>query len=266
MVKKGIDTTLGNYYFLAASLPPLSIGEVPEVTFENLKKNLELNLSKTDYLQAQSLMRFTDINNIRVLLQEEAIDPRGNLNEKELDEAILIQDVFPDYVFDFLGQFENASDRIKNFSGLLSLFFSEEITRSEGFLKKYFTFERELRLVLVALRAKQLGRDVVNELQFEDFTDPLVAHILAQKDSEQYDPPMEYAAVKELIASCYLDPWKEYKVLAEYRFKAIEEMLDGEMFSIDRILAYMAQLMIIEYGLELNREKGKMILDTFKAG
>lgn len=255
-----------NYYFVAPSLPPLSMQDRPEITFDELMNRLELNLSKSDFEKVKVLRRFVDICNIRALLMEEPVDPRGNLNEKDLDEALLVQAGLPDYVFEFLEQFEKVSDKIRNFPGLLALFFNAEIPKHKGFLHTYLTFERESRLVLLALRAKQLGRDVARELQFEDPTDPFVAQILAQKDAGSYDPPAEYADLKVLIASCYADPWLENKAFAEYRFKKIEEMVQGELFTIDRILAYTAQLMTLEDLIELDEQRGKMILDTFKTG
>lgn len=255
-----------NYYFLVPSLPPLSLREKPDITFEKLAESLEISLTKKDFEKTKVLRRFIDIHNIRSLLLEERIDPRGNLSEKQLDEALLIKNILPVYIFDFLDQFEKVSDRIRHFSGLLSLYFVMEIPKASGFLQRYLMFERESRLVLLALRAKQLKRDLVKELQFEDMADPLVAQILAQKDSDHYDPPEEFRELKELIASCYGDPWLENKVFAEYRFKKIEEMSELQLFSIDQILAYMAKLMIIEYLLELDEERGRLILDTFKVG
>lgn len=255
-----------NYYFLVPSLPPLYLRDKPDMTFEKLSSRLEISLTKSDLEKTKVLRRFIDINNIRALLLEEKIDPRGNLNEKELDEALLVKNILPEYVFDFLDQFEKASDRIRNFSGLLSLYFSKETPKASGFLKRYLTFERESRLVLLALRAKDLGRDVVKELQFEDIKDPLVAQILAQKDAPTYDPPEEYRELKERITNCRGDPWLENQVFAEYRFEKIEEMSETKFFTIDQILAYMAKLMIVEYLFELDEERGKLILDTFKAG
>ncbi len=255
-----------NYYFVVPSLPPLAIGDRPEITFEEFKTRMEVSLSKADLEKTKVLRRFVDICNIRALLMEETVDPRGNLNEKELDEALLGHFSLPDYVFEFLDQFEKVADKIRNFSGLLAAFFNAEIPRQKGFLRSYLIFERECRLVLLALRAKQLGRDVARELQFEEPTDPFVAQILAQKDSGSYDPPAEYVDLKELIASCYADPWLENKAFAAYRFKKIGEMAEGKLFSIDQILCYMAQLMIIKNLIELDAERGNMILDTFKSG
>ncbi len=255
---------MGNYYFVAPSLPPLSMQDRPEITFEEFITRMRDNLTKKDFEKVQVLRRFVDICNIRALLIEEPVDPRGNLNEKELDEALLGHVLLPDYVFEYLDQFEKVADKIRNFPGLLALYFNAEIPKHKGFLRAYLTFERESRLVLVGLRAKQLGRDVVNELQFEDPTETLVAQILAQKDSDHYDPPMEYTDLKELIASSYNDPWLENKAFAEYRFKKIGEIAEGKLFTIDQILCYMAQLMILENLIELDEERGNMILETFK--
>lgn len=227
---------------------------------------MEISLSKKDLKKIKVLCHFIDICNIRALLMEEPVDPRGNLNEKELDEALLVHTGLPEYVFEFLDQFEKVSDKIKNFSGLLSLYFNEEIAKQENFLRAYLMLERESRLVLLALRSKRLGRDVAKELQFEDPTDSLVAQILAQKDSDSYDPPSEYIDLKELIIACHGDPWKENTAFSEYRFKKIGEIAEGGLFSIDQILCYMAQLMIIEDLIDLDEERGKMILDTFKSG
>ena len=119
--------------------------------------------------------------------------------------------------------------------------------------------------MILALRAKIANRDIAKELQFEDFNDPIVSQILTQKDAEQYDPPVEYKELKDKFLACGADPWQQNKMLSEYRFSRIEEMVEKGQFSIDAILAFLAQLMIVEYWNELDEERGKVILDTFKS-
>jgi len=254
-----------NYYFLAPSLPPLELGHIPDITSEELFARLAVNLTKEDMEKAKVLRRFVDINNIRALTLEEHIDARGNLNEKELDEALLTHNIFPLYVFDFLDKYETPSQRLKYFPELLSRFFVEETETNEGFLKRYLTFEREWRLVMLALRAKQTGKDVIKELQFEDLKDPIVAQILAQKDEKNYEPPLEYIDLKQVYLSCGQDPWQQYKAVQTWRFNKIDELVEHPSFSIDWVLAYIAKLMIVEQWNELDEEKGLMILDTIKA-
>jgi hypothetical protein len=255
---------MANYYFLAPSLPPLHLEEKPEISFEELRARLEVNLTPSDWEQAKVFGLFIDLSNIRSLLLEESIDPRGNLNEKELDEAVLFQIGLPAYVFDFLNRFSSIQDKVRYFWGLYSLFFSKEAEKAEGFLRDYLIFEKEWRLVATALRAWHLKRDIVSELQFEDPSDPLVAHILAQKDLPDYEPPAEYQELKLLLLSCGSDPWQKNQVLARWRFNKIATLVQDPLFSIDWILAYIAQFLIVDQLHELDEKKGRQILDTYK--
>ena len=256
---------MGDYYYLGASLPPLEFPVLPShLSCLSLKGDLQANLSSKDYKKVQSLCLLIDLLNIKTIFEEEEIDNRGNLVEEELDEALLTGTFFPDYVFDFLQKHESLAERLRNFPFLLAEFFREEEKKEEGFLQKYFSFERELRLVLLAIRSKIAKRDLVKELQFEDGTDSFVLQILAQKDSEQYEPPMEYKEVKDLVMGSQGDPWEQNKAITAYRFQKVQEMVEAKAFSIDTLLSYLVQLMLIEYWHELSREKGQIILGTFK--
>lgn len=257
-----------NYYFLAASLPPLKLGEVPDISFAELTRRFQVNLSKEDEEKTRVIRRAIDLANIRALLLEEPIDVRGNLNQTELDEALLVHAGLPEYVFDFLERRQTTAERLRYFSELMMLYYREEIakTPAEGFLRKYLIFERNWRLVMIAVRAKAAGRDVIKELQFEDLHDPLVLQILAQKDAPKYEPPSEFAELVELVLSAGSDPWQQYLVFAEWRFKQLEEMVNAAPSSIDAILAYMVRLLMVENANELDKEKGNRILDTFKLG
>jgi hypothetical protein len=254
---------VANYYFLAASLPPLVLGEKPDLPFDHLISRLDINLEKKDVQKMLIFRRWIDLNNIRSLYLEDAVDPRGNLSEKELDQALLLQDDLPEYVFDFLGQFESVQEKLRFFPGLLAAYFREEIELSDGFLKKYLEFERSWRLVLMGIKAKELGRDLTEELQFEDLKDPLVMDLLSQKDSITYDPPPEFVSLKEKYLACGPDPLLQFKEISKWRFKQIEEMATQPLFSMDWILSYMAQLLIVEQWNELDSEKGEIILEAF---
>lgn len=257
---------MNNYYFVSASLPPLVLGEKPDITFEELAHRLALNLTEEDLKKVQVLRLLIDLYNIRSLYLKQPIDPRGNLTEKELDEALLVQAILPEYVFDFLGQFEDNKDRVRHFFGLISRYYREEIPRHKGFLQKLLIFQRDLALVLLAMRAKKLRRDIVQELQFEDFSDPLVAQILAQKDAENYEPPQEFLDLKERLDAAGDDPWEQYKAVVSYEFEKIEEMSGYPLFSLDWILGYVARLLLVERWNELDRARGSDIAKKYKTG
>lgn len=257
---------MANYYFAAASLPSIVLGEKPELSFEELITRLQINLSKKDFQKVEVLRRLVDLENIRQLYLQQPIDSRGNLSEKELDEALLIKDLLPQYVFDFLDQFEEKNEKLRHFFGLISAYFREETPKTNGFLKRYLTFERNLRLVMMGLRVKASGADLTFQLQFEDLSDPIVALILAQKDADSFEPPQDYTDLKERLRLCGNDPWQQFQVVAHYRFEKIDELAGYLLFSIDWILGYVAKLMIAEKWVELDEERGKSIIMKYKAG
>lgn len=254
---------MANYYFLAATLPPLVLGEKPEFSFDELISLIDVNVKGEDLEKMVVFRRWIDLNNIRALYLEEKIDSRGNLSEKELDQALLLQDGFPEYVFDFLDRFEEVGEKIRFFPGLLADYFREEALKQEGFLKSYLEFERNWRLVLMAIKAKELGRDVAEELQFEDLKDAVVLDVLMQKDAPSYEPPPEFASLQEQYLAFGKDPWEQFKAVMEWRFKQIEDLVEKPLFSIDWILSYMARLLIAEEFCNLEVAKGEMIFEAF---
>lgn len=252
---------MGNYYFIGTLLPKLQLDVPPELDLKELMTLLKENLSEKDYQKALVLVRYFDIENIRSFWKQEPMNTKGSMNSNALEEALVTGTGFPNYVYDFLQKYENVVDRLNHFPELISLFFSEEIKKAHGFLKDYLVFERGLRLVTTGFRAKKLGKNLALELQYEDPYDPLVTQIFAQKDAKIYEPPSRFADLKVIFQEHENNPLGLAQALCEYRFHRIEEMIGLEEFTIDRILAYLAQLLIVKQWLELDKQKG---LDVIK--
>ena len=260
---------MADYYFLASLLPALEIGHVPTLNFSELKSLLAINLSKQDALKTRKFLRMIDIENMRRIFSHEPIDPRGNLNEEELKTAIQEQsfspeEEFPDYLIDFLEKYRTDEERNAHFSFLMGNYLSQESEKESGFLGKYFSFERNLRIVLAGFRAKKMNKNIEQELQYEDSSDPIVAQVIAQKDAKNFEPPFEFKELKPIFDAYADEPLEMHKALVAYRFNEIIEMIDLEHFSMDRILGFMARLLLVEKWLELDMESGLEIIDTIE--
>lgn len=253
---------MANYYFLTSMLPPIEVGHTPGLHFEELTAILQERLSVEDYEQFQVMRRFVDLENLRYFWKNEPLDSRGNLTKEDIEEALSLKFGLPEYVFDFVERYESLNDRLHHFTSLLVRFFSEETDRFEGFLSEYLRFEREWNLVMVAFRAKNLGRDISVELQYEDPSDQVVAQILAQKDAMGFEPPFGYEDLKVLFDNKRNDPMALHRCLCEYRFNRICELEAGDLFSLDRILGYVARLMIVERWLEMDQKLGNSIVEN----
>lgn len=251
------------YYFIGTALPPLRIGEEPEISWEGLQRLLVDNLTKKDYEQTRVLRRYFDLLNMRAFLKKEPLDPFGNLDKNDVEEALLGQPgLFPPYVMRYLDQYESKEDRVFHFPQLIAAFFREEVDDNKGFLKHYLEFERNLRLVLTAYRAKQLGRDMAKELQFENPDEDIIVQLISQKDSKTFEPPEGFQDLKLILDENYSSPLALHKALNEYRFKKLDEMSSFGVFSFDRILAYLASFFIAKKWMALNKEQGLQIVDS----
>lgn len=248
------------YYFAITALPPLSIGSAPALSFKEVREMLSLNLKEGDAKKVTALLRSIDLYNLRALWLGLPLDKRGNLEPRELEEAFLVPNGFPTYLADFLDRYEETPERLRYFPALYASLYREPEAESP-FLRKYYQLEREMRLVLSALRAKQSGRDLVYELQFEDPLDPFIAEILAQKDSSEYNPSREYEDLKFLFTQNVSEPQELNRALLAYKFRKIEELEEGENFTIDQILGYLARLLLVENFSQLDYEKGRIVVE-----
>jgi hypothetical protein len=255
---------MANYYFLISAFPPLTIGPKPELSFKELRDLLLLNLTTDDLLKVEELLRPVDLYNVRAFWLGAPLDDRGNLKAKDLEEELLVREGLPEFLVEYLEKYESTEDRLRYFSSLSASLYRDLKPTLKGFLLKYYQFQRELRLVLVGLRAKQAGRDLVRELQFEDPADPVVAEILAQKDAIDFMPPRDYEDLKTIFIENSSDPLKLNRAVLEFEFDAIEGMEDAQDFGIDRVLAYIARLMLAESFADLNKEKGMEQLSQYE--
>lgn len=250
-----------NYYFLATAVPPVQFGMQPEMDFEELQWLMQLNLSKEDAAKVEVVRRYYDIQNIRAFWKGDKLDPHGSLNEVDLEESLLEEENLPDYVFDFMRRYDSSENRLEHFPELIAAFFREESVHATGLLKEYLTFERDLRLVLTGYRAKQLGRDLAQELQYEDPDEDLVAQILAQKDAKGFVFPNGFQDLQQLLETHMNDPLGMHKALSEYRIKKLESFAGVELFSVDRILGYMLRLILAEKWIGLDKKVGLEVAD-----
>ena len=129
----------------------------------------------------------------------EEIDPFGEMTVLELGESLMGHSGFPDYVFEFIDSNPHKADRIRNFPYLLAKFFQSADQIDDPFIRSYLHFERKLRLVMTAFRAKKLNRDLNAEFQYEDPEEEIIAQLLAYKDAKNFEPPEKFKEIKNYL-------------------------------------------------------------------
>ena len=248
------------FYYVISAFPPIMLGQKSEMTYEEARQMVALNLILPDWNQVVLLQRLVDIRNIRALWLREPFDPRGNLKENDLEEALLVGDGLPAFVLAFVNRYESLEERLRYFPSLMASLYRETILHLKGFLLRFFQFDREIRLCLTALRAKAAQRDLMRELQFEDPYDPFVAQLIAQKDEKETILPEDYEDLKRVFLENKSEPKKLFRAILQMRFSYIEDLEAAHPFAIDQVLGYLARLYIVEAWEQLDEEKGRAIL------
>ncbi len=251
---------MSHFFYTASSLPQLYCGVQPEITFFHLLEVLEENLSSKEFERVNEIREFLDVLNIKRLLKGQAIDNRGVKTEKELDRCVVECEGFHSAVLEFLYTYESREERLKHFTELLSSYLVAKSEETSGFTRKYFYYERLLRLSLVGYRCAKRGGDIVEELKFEDPRDPFVASLIAQKDTTHFEFPFELEELTEQLVQAR-NPIDEYRVLFEHQFAFAEGEGQNSVFSLDYLLAYLVQLIAVENWEATSEETGKGIIE-----
>lgn len=259
---------MGQYYYAGTLFQAYNLKAPADMTFDAVIDLLKTNLSSADYEKVKVIRRFYDIENLRRYWKDEEFDPFGNLDENEVEEALLTKnDMLPQYVYRYTEKYDDNEKRIQHFSELMGTYFREEIKKADGFLKQFLEFERNFRLTMVGFRAKALGRDVVQELQYENPYEDNIAQILAQKDAPKFEPPEQFADLNEILRDEQNNsPLHLHKDLLDYRFRKYEQMVGLDIFSTDRILAYFVEHILTEKWFALNKRKGQDIVEKIVEG
>ncbi len=252
-----------HYYFLATALPALEWGVPPELSPEELRDLLDDHLTASDRLQLMNWRLLFTLENLRALWRGLPVSRWGTMSQVELEEALLLQEGLPGYVYLFMERYTDREKRLQHFPSLIKTYYQEAIRQTRGLIQRYLQFDRELSLVMVGFRAKRLGRDLLQELQFEDPEDPLVAQILAQRDAAVFEPPSVYLALRPLFHAAHDHALQLYEAIAYVRFKWLQDTLDGTApFSFDSIAAYVMQYYILRQWSKLDFKRGAQIVDT----
>lgn len=255
-----------NYYYLATVLPKLEIEEKPDITFQEFITLLRENLTPADYNKVKRLRWFFDLQNIRAYWKGEPLEYWGNLDAVQLEDALLTRDKeeLPRYFYSFMDKYEQKQDRLNHFQEVIAQYLQTEAATNTGFLKKMRSFERNLRLVMAAFRARQLGRNLAAELQYEDPEEDIVAQLLAQSEAKAFEPPEGFYDLKPIFEAYDTNPLELQKSIVKYTFNWIDDQLEFDYFSVDFILGYMAQYILIERLMRLDKEKGLKVIDQIE--
>ena len=263
---------MNNYYFLSSFLSPQQPESPPIYSFQEINDLLALNFTEQDWKSYVILRRFFDLENFAFFWAGKSIPfSFGTVTNNNVETLLRLQMwsdewEFEDFFKDFLLRYKTSQERLLSFSELVSGFLDHYQNYPSEFLRTYFRFKQDLRIILAGFRARVMQKDVSFVLRDEDSSNPVVLHVLMQKDSPNYELPDEFFELKDVLGDYGRLPHMLNQTLSLYEFHKVEEMSRDKYFNTDAILSRVTAYLMAIRNSWASVQKGKELIDLMEKG
>jgi len=205
------------HYFLTIFLPELKWGNPLKIQLEELMQLYEAHLQPKDYASV-------------LWMKEHFFKDQSNINEL--------------YTFNFDEVLQDSSNKMDGE-------FNPAWSSQHKFIKWFFEYEHTLKLFLVTLRAKRLGRDPYKEACFNhDADQPEELFYTASIHSYNEE---ESLILGKIYESFYERPAELQQELLKFQYDAVKRMMDEyQDFSIEHLFGYFIQFYLLQKNMLIN--------------
>ncbi len=217
---------MSDQVFLTIFLPSLSFNSPPELSFEDLRFFLNLNLSSKEQKILSGFLTFYDLENVRAWLLQTPMTVRGSMSHELLKDRLIDGNTGIRVVDSFLKTYSTQEDRLLYLPTLSKLYIKAASQTGYSFLQKYFRLENRIRRILSTFRAEtsvppfQLTPEELSSSQYRDL------YTIWKKRAHSFDIERE---------------------ISQWKFLEIERLGEQALpFSFDRILSYLIRLLLVE--------------------
>ncbi len=121
-------------------------------------------------------------------------------------------------------------------------YYLKALSHSDRFIREYFAFDLALRNAKVRYINRALGRDPMQDVVLMDLGE----------DAELPEPDLEMDAVFEAD-----DLIRREKQIDDFVWEKVDTLTLKELFTMDRILAFIVKLRIVDRWLKLDEQTGR---------
>lgn len=256
------------------------VASLPDIVFDEIKLEAGLH-SFISELREQIPQKDTDLlsyvgypidnrNLLNILLhKQDPVLQVGNFAEEEIREEIRNPDQFPEYMQTFLSAHSDSMKIIQNLSWenqLYWLFYEHATELDNRFLRRWFTFEMDLRNILTAVKCRRtespleehiIGRNEITDLIFKS-------------NALDFGLPAKHHWTDELFTVDYHDVAKSEEWLVRFRLQHLEDLAEPGLFRIETILLTGFALTLAERWDMLDPGAGRArleeLINTLEAG
>ncbi len=249
-----------NYYCLVAGLQDISI-ETHKLTFGQLafKNELKTEVHPDDYKLVEKLFLPFDNKNILNVLTKSGKDfeEKGNFELSFLEEQIKETTDLPEYMSKFITSVKNGEKIFADMSDedeLTTLFYDEMLNQNNEFLRNWFEFDMNVRNIVAAF----MGRK--HNIKYENLIvgNTEVANVIRKSNARDFGLGGDLDYIEELSNITKDDDIQEREMfIDELKWNYLEDVTFFEYFTIEKSLAFIIKLGIVERWLAIDKDHGK---------
>lgn len=253
-----------NYYYLVAGLPDIILDQkkVPFTLIE-FKQELQYHLHPKDYQLVEYLfLPYDNSNFLNILLKNDAeFNPLGNYSESFLIEEIKEPENLPAYMLKFLEAYREENPIHPNLSlenQLTWLYFDFMLEQKSPFIHEIFLKLRNINNIFAIYNARKFGLNIENHM----IGDNALTEAAKKTVSKDFGLANEIESIDEIIGIYENNNILEQEMSIDLlKWRHMNNLNTFNYFTIEYILAYVLELMMVERWSKLNTEQSKK---TFK--
>jgi hypothetical protein len=231
-----------SYYFLGALISPLDMDKRPEISWNEFHDLLKRNLSDFDLKEMCAVLRFFDLENLRLYLRGAPLMDHGNLSVVDFDSLFIEPELLEPWWQFFLEKQGHKEKSIQLVSQLQHDFFADAV-ESKGAAARVLTKLWKSQWMAAYVRLEMKVREGV----FSE--EPGINHELIQQWIQEFQQGLGSAELETLKAI-----WKPSglgldeiaKNYVQWQIHFFEPEQQSKPFELEALLGYLIQLAWLE--------------------
>jgi hypothetical protein len=240
------------YYFLTSYLPDLQLDDLKiRVGLGDLLEE-RFHMAVRDWNEIELVLLGRDIFIIEKLLSGKTVAMDYSLYDVDFwRDQVKSPQEGPEFLLDFIKGTQPEGFGPRDVDRLYGLYYEHvQASSKSDFLRGYFSFERDLRYILAALRARDLGLDPAEYVSGEGE----LVETLSSSNAEDFGLGEDYPWIENVLRA--EEPHQRQEVIEQILWNYLNEHAGPDPFDFSMILAYLLKVQILHRRLALNQEQG----------
>ncbi len=247
------------YHCLVAGLQDITL-DIHKLSFTQVafKESLQEELHPTDYVWVEKLFLPIDNTNLLNLLQknDKPFLEGGNFSKEILEENIRESESLPSYMKTFIAASKDNEPLFPGLSAeneLTTLYYQEMLSLKNTFLRTWFRNDLTIRNMLTALAARRHKIPYENQIIGTDE----LSEAIRKSHARDFGLGAEIDYIEEIVEIARIEDIQDReKALDQLRWNYLDDVTFFEYFTIERILAYVIKLGMVDRWLAIDKEYG----------